>query len=73
WTTLYAERDGVLLTPPLSAGVLPGVHRAFMIEEGERIVRQETLTVDDLIGADRLFAGNAVRGLIPARMISDPE
>ncbi len=58
-----AGRD-VLITPPLAAGLLPGVLRAELIESGRAIERDLTaaeLTTD-------FFVGNALRGLIIARL-----
>lgn len=64
-TTVFLERDGLLLTPPVEAGLLPGVLRAELIAEGR--ARVEALEPEDL-RAGRLFVGNALRGLIPARL-----
>lgn len=64
-TTIFIERDGTLLTPPLTAGVLPGVLRAELIETGAAIER--TLMPADLAGGGALFLGNSVRGLQRAK------
>jgi para-aminobenzoate synthetase/4-amino-4-deoxychorismate lyase len=63
-TNVFVERDGKLLTPPLARGVLPGILRAKLIEEGQ--AEEADLTPDDLKGG--FFVGNIVRGLIPARL-----
>ncbi|MEM6856944.1 MAG: aminodeoxychorismate synthase component I [Pseudomonadota bacterium] len=65
WTNIFVDRDGVLLTPPTSLGLLPGVLRAFLIEKGE--AREAELTLDDL--AEGFQLGNAVRGLFAAKLI----
>lgn len=62
-TNVFVERDGVLLTPPLSCGLLPGVLRAELLASGR--AREAVLRRDDLAGR-RVFLGNALRGLIPA-------
>ncbi|QZH75987.1 MAG: aminodeoxychorismate synthase component I [Erythrobacter sp.] len=62
WTSLFVERDGVLLTPPLALGLLPGVLRRSLIDAGR--AREVELTLDDLAGG--FFIGNALRGLMPA-------
>ena len=67
WSNVFVERDGVLLTPPLSLGLLPGVLRAELIEKGR--AAESHLRVADL--ADGFFIGNSLRGLIPARMAGD--
>lgn len=66
FTCVFVERDGILLTPPLHRGLLPGILRRQLIEEGRA---QETdLVPDDL--ADGFLIGNALRGLLPARLVS---
>jgi len=66
-TTVFADHgDGVLLTPPLSCGLLAGVLRAEMIETG--LAREELLTEADLRNAKALFVGNSLRGLIPCKL-----
>ncbi|HEX7693754.1 MAG TPA: chorismate-binding protein, partial [Sphingomonas sp.] len=64
FTNVFVERDGMLLTPPLTAGLLPGVLRAELLETGR--AREAPLTRGDL--ANGFFVGNALRGLIPARL-----
>ncbi len=61
-SNLFVERDGLLLTPPLAAGVLPGILRAELIEQGR--AREATLMPDDLEG--EVWFGNSLRGLIRA-------
>ncbi|MGX7951385.1 aminodeoxychorismate synthase component I [Tsuneonella sp. HG249] len=61
---VFVERDGVLLTPHASLGLLPGVLRRSLIEAGG--AREAELKLDDL--AAGFLVGNAVRGLIPARL-----
>ena len=64
-TNIFLERDGVLLTPALACGLLPGTLRARLLKEGK--AREAVLTPADLTRDDRLFLGNALRGLMPAR------
>ncbi len=58
-----AGRD-ILVTPPCSAGLLPGVLRAHLLECGRAI--EGDLTAADL--TTDFFVGNALRGLIVARL-----
>ena len=69
-TTIFIERDGELLTPPLSAGLLPGTLRAELLAEGK--AREAVLRLADLESADAVFLGNSVRGLVTARRIDVP-
>lgn len=69
FTNLFVEQDGLLVTPPLTRGLLPGVLRQRLIEEGRAI--EGDLTAADLAGG--FFIGNALRGLIPARLVAGGE
>ena len=64
FTNLFVERDGRLLTPPLGQGVLPGILRERLIEGGRAI--EQDLVAADL--CDGFLLGNALRGLIRARL-----
>ncbi|MDO9490052.1 MAG: chorismate-binding protein, partial [Sphingomonadaceae bacterium] len=64
FSNLFVPRGGRLLTPPLAAGLLPGVLRAELIETGEAV--EATLAPADLAGG--FFIGNSLRGLIAARV-----
>lgn len=61
-TTLFFDRGEGLRTPPLSSGLLAGVLRR------EMACPEEVLRREDLPHV-RLWLGNALRGLIPARLI----
>lgn len=67
FTSLFIETNGQLFTPPLSAGILPGILRAELIETGRAI--DKALTIDDLLSAEKIYLGNSLRGLIPASLI----
>lgn len=63
-TSIFVERGGKLLTPPLSAGVLPGVLRHSLL--AERRATEAVLHLEDLNRADAVYLGNSVRGLVKA-------
>jgi 4-amino-4-deoxychorismate lyase len=66
-TNLFVESDGgVLITPPLSSGLLPGILRADLIREGK--ARSDILRPADLKGR-KVFVGNSLRGLIAAELV----
>jgi 4-amino-4-deoxychorismate lyase len=69
-TTVFADLGEGLITPPLACGLLPGILRAEMLTLGR--AREGLLGVDDLVRA-QLFVGNALRGLIPARLAAAPD
>ncbi|PIW54051.1 MAG: aminodeoxychorismate synthase, component I [Sphingomonadales bacterium CG12_big_fil_rev_8_21_14_0_65_65_10] len=63
--SVFVERDDMLITPPLADGLLPGVLRRSLIEQGRAV--EAPLTLDDLAGG--FLLGNAVRGLVAAELI----
>lgn len=65
FTNVFVERDGKLLTPRAELGLLPGVLRRSLIEAGR--AEEADLTLDDLAGG--FLVGNALRGLVPARLL----
>lgn len=67
-STIFVERGGVLLTPPLEHGLLPGVLRRELIETGA--ARETPLRLEDLTQADRWFVGNSLRGLQIAQLVA---
>ena len=68
FTNVFAERGGVLLTPPLSRGLLPGVLRAELLETGR--AREAELRPEEL---GTFFVGNALRGLVTAVTVAEPK
>lgn len=68
-SNVFVKRDGVWSTPPLSAGVLPGVMRAVLLEDAALGARERTLTMDDLIHAEAIIVCNALRGALPAQIV----
>jgi para-aminobenzoate synthetase/4-amino-4-deoxychorismate lyase len=66
FTNLFVERGDTLLTPPARLGLLPGVLRRSLLEAGKAV--EAELTLDDL--GEGFLIGNALRGLIPARLLA---
>jgi para-aminobenzoate synthetase/4-amino-4-deoxychorismate lyase len=61
-SNIFARRGDRLITPPLALGLLPGVLRRTLIEEGR--AAEGEVRLEDL--ADGFFLGNSVRGLMRA-------
>ncbi|MGD7652729.1 MAG: aminotransferase class IV, partial [Verrucomicrobiales bacterium] len=62
---VFLVRDGVLLTPDLSCGCLPGVTRGVVLECAARLGipwREGELGAGDLEAADEVFLTSATRG-----------
>jgi len=67
---LFLEIDGVLLTPPVSSGLLPGTFRRHLLDSGR--AREAVLYKNDLARASRVLVGNSVRGLREATLSGRP-
>ncbi|UCI09167.1 aminotransferase class IV family protein [Mesorhizobium sp. B1-1-8] len=66
-TNLFADfGDGMLATPRLDCGLLPGILRGELLDEGRAV--EAIYSFEDLKSAKAIFVGNSLRGLIPARL-----
>jgi 4-amino-4-deoxychorismate lyase len=62
-TNVFVDNgSGVMLTPALACGLLPGILRGEMIDQGK--AAEATLELADLHSARAIFVGNSLRGLI---------
>ena len=68
-SSLFARIDGDWVTPPLSAGVLPGVQRAAILADPAWSAREVSLTIADLRRAEQLMVCNALRGALVATLV----
>jgi branched-chain amino acid aminotransferase len=67
-SNFFVVRNGAVLTPPLSAGLLPGITREFVMELAAGLglpAREERLTPDDLRSADEAFITGTTREVTP--------
>ncbi len=60
-SNIFIEENGALITPPLSDGVLAGVTRRKLIEE--RDVIEESISIERLKSANKIFLTNSFIGL----------
>jgi branched-chain amino acid aminotransferase len=71
---IFVVKDGLVLTPPLDAGLLAGITREFLFELGPAQgvpVRDAVLRDDDLFNADEVFLTSTTRELVPIVRIDD--
>ena len=61
------EIDGVLYTPPIHCGLLPGTCRAHLLQQG--ILRERVIRVEEALKSPNLYLMNAVRGLQPTTLL----
>ncbi|MBI5533425.1 MAG: aminotransferase class IV [Deltaproteobacteria bacterium] len=67
-SNVFVVKDKVILTPPESEGILPGITRIGLLEAAAAInspVRITTLTRGDLSSADEVFISSTVREVLP--------
>jgi branched-subunit amino acid aminotransferase/4-amino-4-deoxychorismate lyase len=64
---VVAEIDGVRVTPPVTCGLLPGVYRAELLENGT--IHERVITKEDLSRASRIWLINSLRGWIEVQLV----
>jgi branched-chain amino acid aminotransferase len=67
-SNVFIVRNGAALTPPLNAGLLAGITRAFVFEVGAAAdipVSESVLTEADVRGADEVFITGTTREITP--------
>jgi branched-chain amino acid aminotransferase len=73
-SNFFVVRDGAVLTPPLAAGLLPGITREFVLELADELgvpAREERLMPDDLRTADEAFITGTTREVTPVVRVDD--
>lgn len=70
-SNISIEREGKLLTPPVTCGLLPGIARQCILEEHPN-AQEAILTLDDLLAAEKVYICNAIRGLRQVQVITPP-
>lgn len=73
-SNIFIVSKGVVRTPPLDAGLLAGITRAFTLEVGAAIAircEEARLTDADLFGADEAFFTSTTKELVPIVRVDD--
>ena len=73
-SNLFVVSRGAALTPPIDAGLLPGVTREFLLDIGAAAgvpLREQTLQDADLFGADEAFLTSTTRELVPIVQVDE--
>jgi 4-amino-4-deoxychorismate lyase len=63
------DESGTWLTPPVEAGLLPGVQRQRLLDHG--LARVASISRKDLLAATELRVSNALRGWLDAAIVRD--
>lgn len=73
-TNLFIVKNGVVRTPPLEDGILPGITRGFVLELARETgvpVREESFPPADLLAADEAFLTGTTRAVQPILSVDD--
>lgn len=69
---IFVVKDGSIFTPPLSAGILPGITRESIIELGRKMglrVEERNVSRSELLLADELFFSGTAAEVTPIREV----
>jgi para-aminobenzoate synthetase/4-amino-4-deoxychorismate lyase len=69
-SNVFVQRGGRWCTPPLSDGALPGVMRSVLLEDAGFGAVECSITRAELLAAPALLVCNALRGALPAVLLS---
>src|SRR5260370_10828437 len=73
-SNVFIVKNGVALTPPIDAGLLPGITREYLFEVGAAAgipVREAVLKDEDLFGADEAFLTSTTREAVPIVQVDE--
>jgi branched-chain amino acid aminotransferase len=73
-TNVFVARAGAVETPPLTAGILPGITREVVLDllPGLGVpCRERPLRLEDLIGADEVFMTSTTREVVPVTRVDE--
>lgn len=73
-SNVFIVKNGVALTPPVEAGLLPGITREFVFDVGREAgveVREQVLHDNDLFAADECFLTSTTKEIVPIVQVDD--
>ncbi|HEV3141336.1 MAG TPA: aminotransferase class IV [Vicinamibacterales bacterium] len=73
-SNFFIVKNGAALTPPIDAGLLPGITREYLFEVGAEAgipVREAVLKDADLFGADEAFLTSTTREAVPIVQVDE--
>ena len=68
YTNIFLQKQGILITPPVSCGLLPGVLRNYLLRQFPEFLVEKPFTRKEIEQADALYVGNSVRGLVQVQL-----
>ena len=70
-SNIFFVKKGEVLTPKLSCGLLPGIIREYLLEQGE--AKEAVITPDELECFEECFVTNSLMGIMPVRKLGGIE
>ncbi len=73
-SNVFIVLDGILLTPPVSKRVLPGITRQIVINMAQRNgikVEEDAIVGQDLPDAEEIFLTNSIREIVPITTLNN--
>jgi branched-subunit amino acid aminotransferase/4-amino-4-deoxychorismate lyase len=73
-SNVFIIKDKNLITPPVDAGILPGITRAAVLEIAESLdlqAREETFSPEELLRANEAFLTNSLMEIMPLVMLNE--
>lgn len=73
-SNIFFIRNGVIFTPKIECGLLPGILRQFVIQNSFTLglkVQEGEFTLDELMNAEGVFITNSIMGIMKVNKIQD--
>jgi len=73
-SNVFVVKGGVLLTPPLSEGILAGITRQVILKIAETAhipCREQAFSIDELRQADEIWIASSIREIVPVVELDD--
>ncbi len=73
-SNIFVVKNGIISTPPIDAGLLAGITRAFVLEIAPGAgfeIRETPLHDADLLGADEAFLTSSTQEIVPIAQVDD--
>ncbi|MDO4491107.1 MAG: aminotransferase class IV [Lachnospiraceae bacterium] len=70
-TNIFFVKDGTILTPAVSCGLLPGVMRRYILENSD--CQERILYPEDVEEMEECFVTNSLMGVMPVRRLGNRE
>jgi para-aminobenzoate synthetase/4-amino-4-deoxychorismate lyase len=67
---IIIKQNNSYYTPPLEAGILPGILRKKLLDK--KIIKEKKITIDELKKAEKIYMINSVRGILSCEFKYDP-